>query len=154
MSKICLYWHVIVACAALLAWPLEAAEDVPKAAPETLAEDPQNAATHYFRAAEFLPEVTWEERKQMRDALEKLEPDACASLLDRDADEIDEADQDLVAQIRGLPKGSTRKIANQLILAVAIARKKECELEQLSESLRQAFQDRGEGLWGWRINAG
>ena len=350
MSKVLLYSHVFVAC--LLACPLEAAEEVPEVAPEAAAEDPQNAATHYLHAAEFLPEVTWEERKQIRDALEKLDPDACASLLERDAeafdkvfepvalgakcetcdwgtdysdwmdtllphvsdarlivsvgylrtlqlaeegkwdrvidlwsncmtlgrhvsyepclvgalvsireerlgtlvaqellkrmddeerrarlhrawqslperrtvhnaaskdhagmiawakrcpgdllrhvggsfisgglaghvvstdpptvletlqgkllvqtadwkeierlaaasvaigklpaDEVDEANEDLVAQIRGLPKGSTRKIANQLVLAVADARKAECELEQLSESLSQAFQDREE----------
>ncbi len=57
-------------------------------------------------------------------------------------DEIEKASQDLVAQIRSLPKGSTRKIADHLIWSVGHARKKECELEELAESLTDALRVR------------
>jgi hypothetical protein len=85
-----------VACTLLIGWqPLVAAEDDPKDsaehAEESSQEDWQNAATHYLRAAELLPHIPWEERGQIRDALEKLDPAACSDLLDKYGEAFDKA---------------------------------------------------------------
>ncbi len=96
VSRCLSFWSMAVACTLLIGWqPLAAAEDDPRAATEdaenTSQEDAQNAATHYLRAAELLPYVSWEERGQIRDALEKLDPAACSDLLDKYGEAFDKA---------------------------------------------------------------
>ena len=96
MSKVISFWSMAATCTLLIGWqPLLAGEGNTKKpaerAEEASQEDSRNAATHYRRAGEMIPYVPWEERRQIRDALEKLDPAACAALLDKYGEAFDKA---------------------------------------------------------------